>query len=339
MNHVGQAKRATLAIPPPQFSAAAAEPASARTDVRSDCSDRADLVPTIFHEPWWLNSVSRGTYQEVQEIVAGRCVGRLPFVQSRHRGLTIIGMPTLTHVLGPAIDEGSGSPTTRAIRRIAITKALVERLPRHSCLWIKCHHDVVDTLGFQAHGFSTGAHFTSEISPGEESDLWLAMRDTARRVIRRASERLHVVELRDPDEFMAFYDRNLRMRDLTNNYDGNVCAATLAECLTRNVGRITVAIDEKRRMQAAIVTVWDRRSSYYLMTTRTQYADSGAISLLIWDAIKDASANGRILDLDGFSKNGDIQFLTRFGGRITPRYSIERASMKYRLVKKITQLR
>ena len=47
----------------------------------------------------------------------------------------------------------------------------------------------------------------------------------------------------------------------------------------------------------------------------------------------------RFLDLDGFSKNGDIQFLTRFGGRITPRYSIERASMKYRLVKKITQLR
>ncbi len=357
MNNIGRPPQRPAVIPPPPVSTptvstptVSAPPVSATpvlatpgpapvVSTPTEPAMSAALVPTIFHEPWWLNIVSRGNYEEIQEIADGRCVGRLPYVLSRRYGMTIIGMPTLTHILGPAIDEGAGTETTRCIKRITIGKALVARLPKHACLWIKFHRDTTDTLAFQAAGFLNGVQFTSEIGPGPEAAQWSGMRDTARRVIRRAGERLRVVDLADPERFMAFYDSNLRARGVRNHYDSRLCEATIAECLRRDAGRIAVAVDDKGQLQAGVVTVWDRRTAYYLMTTRTPQADNGAISLLIWDAIKHASGKGLSYDLDGFNNAGDIQFFTRFGGRIVPRYFIEKVSIPYRIASRIPGLR
>ncbi len=337
MDNIARIKSWKLAMPPPQLVSAPAKPITVPATSRPDECFAAELVPTIFHQPWWLNSVSRGTYQEVQEMADGKCVGRLPFVQVRRHGMTVIGMPTLTHMLGPAVDEGDGNETSRRIRRITITRSLLRQLPRHSCLWIKCHRGTTDTLAFQAAAFLNRVQFTADVGPGAESKLWLDMRGTARRVIRRASEQLEVIDLQDPDEFMSFYDKNLRLRGIRNHYDADICRTTIAECLRRNAGRITVAVDSRRQLQAGVFTVWDERASYYLMTTRTPDADNGAISLLIWSAIKHASKNGLVFDFDGFNTAGDIQFFTRFGGRIVPRYVIEKASMSYRVVCKALQ--
>lgn len=304
-----------------------------KTDAQAPSSPA--LVPTIFHEPWWLETVSCGRYEEVQETVDGRCVGRLPYLSSKRYGMTVIGLPTLTHFLGPAVDEGRGNETTRRIKRITITKALIARLPRASCLWIKFHRDTTDTLAFQAAGYLNGVQFTSEVGPAPESELWAGLRDTTRRVIRRASEQLNVVDLQDPDRFLAFYERNLRDRGVRNSYDLKACRAIMAECLRRGVGRIAVAVDDKNEINAGIFTVWDRTSEYYLMTTRNLGSDNGATSLLIWSAIKHASERGLIFDLDGFSNPGDIQFFTRFGGRVVPRYFIQKSSLPFRLASKL----
>lgn len=296
------------------------------------------LVPTIFHEPWWLEHVSAGRIEEVRQTVDGRCVGRLPYLLSKQHGMTAIGMPMLTHFLGPAIDEGPGNATTRLIKRITITKELIARLPRASSLWIKFHRETTDTLAFQAAGYLNGVQFTSEIGPAPESKLWAGMRDTARRVIRRAAEHLTVIEVEDPDRFMSFYENNLRDRGVRNEYDPKICRATIAEAIRRGVGRMSIAIDDKSRFHAGVFTVWDKKSEYYLMTTRKKESDNGAISLLIWNALKHASENGLVFDLDGFSNSGDIQFFTRFGGQVTPRYFIQRSSPLFRLVGKFCRM-
>src|SRR5579859_5669759 len=324
-----------MLIRPPKLLLPTTESPGPRSQANAEALRSPALVPTIFHEPWWLDVVSSGRFQEIQETIDGKCVGRLPYLLSKRCGMTVIGMPMLTHFLGPAVDEGNGNETTRRIKRITITKALLARLPRASCLWIKFHRDTTDTLAFQAAGYLNGVQFTSEVGPAPENELWAGMRDTVRRVIRRASEQLNVVDLQDPDRFVAFYEKNLRDRGVRNNYDPQACRAAMAECLRRGVGRIAVAVDDKNEINAGIFTVWDQTSEYYLMTTRNLNSDNGATGLLIWSAIKHASERGLIFDLDGFSNPGDIQFFTRFGGKIVPRYFIQKSSLPFRLASKI----
>src|SRR5687767_10823402 len=93
------------------------------------------LVPTIFHEPWWLSAATDGRYEEVTVTSAGRTVGRLPYVRENHLGFSVCVAPNLTHFLGPAVVEGSGNPVNRTIRRHQITRELIQQLPRCSFFW------------------------------------------------------------------------------------------------------------------------------------------------------------------------------------------------------------
>ena len=169
------------------------------------------LVPTIFHEPWWLEAASGGQYEEVTVNSGGRTMGRLPFVRRKSLGFTICEPPELTHFLGPAVDEGNGGTVSRNLRRGEITRELIEKLPafHHFTQWL--HRGIPDALPFVQHNFTVEAVFTYEVAPGPEQAIWRNMRDKTRNVIRRAQEQTELVDL-EPAAFSALYDANLQRK-------------------------------------------------------------------------------------------------------------------------------
>lgn len=50
------------------------------------CAD--PLAPTIFHEPWWVETTREGRYDEVALRAAGSVAARLPFFLARRPGIT-----------------------------------------------------------------------------------------------------------------------------------------------------------------------------------------------------------------------------------------------------------
>ncbi len=286
----------------------------------------APLSPTVFHQDWWLDATTNQDWQKVEFESGGKVVGRLPFVLRRRLGRATIDLPMLTHFLGPAIDDGDGTETTRQLKRISVTRALIAQLPAASSIWMKFHRGVTDTLAFQYAGFRNEVQFTCEIAPATDAALWSGLRDTTRRVVRRAVDRLAVAEVTDAAVFLAFYRDNLARRGLQNSYCEPTARRVIAECLGRGAGRILAAMDQQGAISAAMFTIWDDVAEYYLLTTRRPEADNGAVSLLIWTAMLHASRHGLIFDLDGVGYGGDLQFLTRFGGLIRPRYFVGRAS-------------
>jgi len=292
-----------------------------------------DLTPTVFHEPWWLDKATEGRYEQVEVSLGGTTVGRLPYLRFHEMGLTSIGMPTLTHFLGPAIDYGPGNATTRQLRGLSIAGDLLAALPKVSGgVWIKLHAGITDTIAFQEAGFRTDVQFTTEIAPDAEDALWGRMRDKTRNVIRRAQERFMIAEESDPEQFLAFYLDNLRQRKLKNTYHLPSVTAVMAECIGRGQGKIRVALDEKGGFNSAIFTVWDRKAQYYLMSTRSSDAGNGATSMLLWDAIKSAAERNLVFDFDGARHGADAKFFAGFGGTFRPRYWVWRSSRALRIL-------
>jgi hypothetical protein len=296
------------------------------------------LTPTIFHEEWWLDAATGGNFDVAEVTISGRKVGSLPFHVRSRLGLKIINMPGLTYFLGPAIDEGEGSPTNRFLKRLDIARQLIDQLPHAPWQYFKCHAGIKDVIAFQEQGFRTYVQFTHEVPPEPVEVMWQKMRDKTRNVIRRAKERFSVGELNDPLEFMRLFEQNLALKGLQNDLDGTFCRKITAASLERHRGRILAARDMDNQVVAANFCAWDETSCFYIMTTRCDNSGNGAGSLLIWEAIKDSARRGLVFDFAGLGARGSVLFYTGFGGEITPRYVALRAHPLTRIAREVKSL-
>lgn len=292
------------------------------------------LTPTIFHEDWWLDIVTQGTFEAVEVAENGRTVGRFPYFPRRKFGLSAHLMPPLTHFLGPAVDEGEGHRDTRLIKRLTITRELIEKLPRTHLTRIKCHRGITDTIAFQGEDFLTSVQFTFEIPPQPEDVVWKNMRAPRRTVIRGAQREGITTEVNnDPDAFVDFYWTNLELKNKGASafYPREIVRKLLVASLERNQGSILFARNRGGEPVAAVFYVWDSAVAYYLMTTRRHDSHNGANSLLIWEAIRDSMKRGLTFDLDGLFNKGAIMFLAGFGAFISPRYILTKALLPMRI--------
>jgi hypothetical protein len=286
------------------------------------------LVPTVFHERWWLDAVTSGRYQAAEVHHAGRLIGWMPYVFSRRRGFQVSVMPALTHLLGPAIDEGRGSSNTRWLRRMGIAQDLVGQLPAGLGLFSQtCHPDTLEVMAFQGCGFDSFVQFSAEIPPDCEDEAWRHMRDKTRNVIRRAQERGQVQVLADPHEFTRFYAGNLVAAGESSYFDLGRIAPVFEAARARDQARIFAIRNSANVIVAAVFYVWDDRRMWYLLSSRDpQVPDNGAVSLLIWHGIQEAIRRGLVFDFDGIAGAGVARFFAGFGAQIRPRYAVYRMS-------------
>ncbi|HQT59592.1 MAG TPA: GNAT family N-acetyltransferase [Acidiphilium sp.] len=300
--------------------------------VSGTVSGTSALSPTVFHEPWWLEAASGGTFGEVIVESGGRLAGRLPFVvQRRARSFDVVRIPDLTHCLGPAIAAEFDPPgAVKSTKGIEICSQLIAQLPKAAHVWFRLHPETANTLAFDKAGFLSTVQWSVEIAPRPEEQLWKAMRDKTRNAIRRGGDRLTVTAWDEPGRFLDFYRDCLRRNDRRNHYDDATLAALAGEVLRRRRGRVLAAIRPDNTPEAAILTVWCKRREFYFMSARDTSAHFGAINLLIWRAIQDAAAANRIFDMDNIHVvDGALPnhlMLSGFGGNVVPRYCVSRSS-------------
>lgn len=285
------------------------------------------LAPTIFHEPWWLDICTGGHYKYAEVHEHGEVAGRLPYFPRKKFGLTYSILPPMTHFLGPAVTPGDGSFGTRFLRKNQIIRDLIQQLPKAELYQYKCHRDITDVIAFQQEKFFNHVQFTHEIVPQSEEELWKGLRLEKRRKIKQAQKLHTVVDITDPQEFWHFYDDNYRKRGIPNICEEKLCCNLVEASIARGQGRILATRDQKNEITAMVYCIWDATTSFYFMSTRAAHAHNGAISLLAWEGMKDASARGLIFDFDGVNNSQGVLFFTDFGGILSPRYIVTRKTL------------
>ena len=296
------------------------------------------LRPTIFHEEWWLEAATGNNYDVAEVRTDGRVVGRLPFSVTRRFGVRVIRMPALTYFLGPAIDDGEGSPNTRYLKRLKITRELIDQLPSASFQYVKCQRNTSDVIAFQELGFRTHVQFTYEIEPIAVDTLWWRLRNKTRNMIRKAEEQFTVTQFTDPDEFVRLFRDNLSAKKLQTEIDCTLCRKIISACIDRERGKILIARDDKNQIVAANFCAWDATSAYYLLSTRSQNSGNSASSLLLWEAIKYSLCRGLVFDFAGLGNKGSVLLYSGFGGSVSSRYVAVRTQRLARMLVELKSL-
>jgi hypothetical protein len=293
---------------------------------------RAGDAFSIFHEPWWLDIATDRQWGEARVEQDGATLGRLPYPLGRFCGFPVSAIPSLIRTLGPAIPELPGKPYAASRRRIEITHALIDQLPRLDFFEQLFDPRITDAIAFAHRGFIVGATYCFRFAQGRsEQSIWSDMYDRRRRVIRAAQAELIVAPITDVEEFSRFYDANV---EAEGNIHGKARMRTLLDAvLTRGAGLLLGARTGTGELAAAVGLIWDSSAMYYLLgTRRADLARGGAHSLLLWEGIRLACQQGVIFDLDGIQTPAALQFLAGFGGTLTQRLRVRRASRRFRLV-------
>jgi hypothetical protein len=296
----------------------------------------------LFHQPWWLSAVTDGRYQECVVKQDSDIVGRLPYMVVRLGPFRTLRMPPFTHVLGPAVDAGAGKPQTRLLRRLSITRSLIDQLPSNSYFYQQLDPSLddglanADGLAFQERRFVVTSQYTFEIDCRRSlDDIWAAMHKKTRQPIRRAEEKYSVRDVDRPQCFTDFYLQNTKAWGRKNGLEFEYFPALFSECRARECGTILGAFDHDGSPIAMTYLVWGNGVMYYLLSTRSLRGDYGAISLLLWSAMKLAHKLGLVLDLDGVYSTGTAKFLSGFGGRIKTRLMIRRSQPYFRALQSL----
>jgi len=275
---------------------------------------------SLFQDPWWLNLVSGGDWDEVA-VESDGVAARLPFYVRRRYGFKALAQPHLTPCLGPWFRTLDGKDTSQHSDQYDLAAELISKLPAFDVFRQNCCPEWGNWLPFHWAGFSQTTHYTYRINDLTDLDaIWAGFPSGTRRLIRKAQKELEIVVSDDVDRLCAMHELTYQQRGQPMPYRRAALFRIVDGALRSGQARFAYAQDEKRNVHAINFVVYDERVAYYLVGgSDRRFGDSAAPTLLMWDAIQFAATRSAIFDFEGSMDRGIEQFFRRkFNPQLTP---------------------
>ena len=144
---------------------------------------------SIFQEPWWLDAVAPGQWDELIVKRNNAIVARMPYVIKKRYGFTLLITPNLTQTLGPWIQQPRGKYVTQLAEQRKLLIELIDNLPPFDYFHQNFNYSVTDWLPFYWRDFQQTTMYTYMIEDLSNIDsIWDNMKDSARNIIRKAKK-------------------------------------------------------------------------------------------------------------------------------------------------------
>jgi hypothetical protein len=294
---------------------------------RVSVSDRISAAHTIFDQPWWLDAVAPGAWNEIIIETDDQPAARLPYIFRRRRGLRIVTQPALTQTLGPWVAPSEGRYAQRLRTEKHSMNELVARLPPFDLFLQNFSPSVTNWLPFYWAGFSGTTRYTYRIEDLSDLDaVWSGFLPNVRTDIRKSSRQVEVRSGLPVEGLLPLIADTFARRGVAPPYGADLLRRLHEACMDRDAGRAFFAVDAHERTHAAVYLVWDEQTAYYLIgARRAEFAHTGATSLLLWEAIRFASGVTRVFDFEGSMIERVERFFRAFGARQVPYFQVWKA--------------
>jgi hypothetical protein len=288
---------------------------------------------TLFEEPFWLDAAAPGQWDAVEIKRDGQVIGRLPYTMKRRYGLTALTTPWFTPWLGPWIRPARAKPTNELSYQHQILEKLIEGLPKAHKTFISCAPEFQNLMAFHWAGYDLKVGYTYRLTNlGDERRLWNEMRSNLRNNCRKAEKIIAINRERNIATIVAVFEKTFIRQGMNVSASFPALERIDATMSRRNQRTVYSAEDALGRVHAAVYVVWDDRHTFYLTGGGDPaLRDSGAHSLALWHAIKDASGRSQIFDFEGSMVRSIEEFVRGFGPQQVPRFAARRSSPAVRL--------
>jgi hypothetical protein len=144
-----------------------------------------------------------------------------------------------------------------------------------------------------------GTHRITNILQLEEQDLiYKTFKPALKRQIKKAEKNLRVEIKDDIHSLYKLHSKTFEKQQSKPNIPESVFVTYWELCKKTESGKVFFAIDESNNFHAALWLVYDKTTAYYLAGgTDSLYYGSGAMSLLMWHAIKKVYRNKKSISI------------------------------------------
>jgi len=292
---------------------------------------KAEPTIPIFSQAWWLDAVAGSNWDVVLAKKGDQVIGALPYVIQKKYGFTLLTQPSLTQTLGPWIKPTRKSYPKKLAYEKDVLGELADQLPKCDHYRQNWHCDQQNWLPFYWRGFEQTTRYTYRLplAPGQEQ-LWKDLQQNIRGDIRKAREREGVI-IREGslEEFLALNKMVFQRQNRPVPYTTEFVACIDAAASGRNARDCLVAEGPDGKLHAGAYIVRSGNTAYYLLGGGDpELRNSGATSLVLWEAIIRQPETVGVFDFEGSMIEPIERFFRGFGAVQMPYFRVSRSNSK-----------
>ncbi len=303
--------------------------------------EREETIP-IFSRDWWLDAVCGDSSWDVAVVKnEERILGTMPYVYSKDKSELV--MPLLTQTLGPWLAKSFATYTNQLGEQKKIFQGLMEQLPQCMNFFQNFHYNITNWQPFYWAGYTQTTNYTYILDDiADTKKLWSASSHNIRTDINKAQNRYNIVIKSDANSNFTFDDffkvsiLTFARQHMPAPYPREFVENVYMACKARGVGRLFFAVDPDEHIHAVLFLIWDENSAYYLMGGGDpSLRNSGATSLLLWEAIQYAASVTKKFDFEGSMLEPVEKFFRAFGAKQTPYFQITKTDPRREYMKNL----
>jgi Acetyltransferase (GNAT) domain len=251
----------------------------------------------VFGQAWFLDAVcgaeNWGACVDITQ--NGQINGVLPYFITKKWGFKIITQPTLTGYMGLWIRyETQWNAHQKNSQERVVLKKLIAQLPSVYFFSQAYPPFFQNWLPFQWVGFGITVRMTHLLLSIQDIDrVYLDFKDSVRRKIKKAALTINVEITDDVALVYNIYAEIMRIKGRGMSYNQAFLANIHTKIKDNHAGQLYKAVDTEGVVHAAIYIIWDRETAYYwLGGSSVAHRESGALTLLVWEIMKDLGKRG-----------------------------------------------
>lgn len=286
----------------------------------------------LFYKPWWLDAVCIDCKWDVvlsrdkSEKIDGVFVYT---IKKKYGLLTSMNMPILTPYLGVLFFTNSNVTKPHALysHQKRILENVENKLPKSHYLHLQLHPKIKNTLGLNWKGFKTKNRYTYIIDlTNSLSEIEKNFKGSLRTDIKKASSNLTIQDDDNPSHFYSVNKKSFDRQNMDMPYGEKLIDNIFKATKANNDLLCLKATDKNDNVHASVLIVYDTQSAYCLATgADPNFRNSGAISLLLWEAIKRSKGRVNNFDFEGGNIQSIEKLFRAFGGNMVNYLSIYRS--------------
>ena len=298
---------------------------------RDFCTTEPEIP--IFSKDWWLDSVCGEINWNVLLLEKdNKIVASMPYYTTKKMMLNMIFMPKLTQSMGPYIKYPSGQKYEKKLSyEKEVLTYFAKQLPDYDFFYQSFHCSIKNWLPFYWKGFKETTRYTYLLEDTSDIDvLWKNFRSNIKTDIKKAKKTITIDTSLGLENFFKINEMTFNRQNMSIPYNLDFLSNLHNRCLEYNSSKIYFALDDEDNIHAAVYIVWDSTTMYYLMSGGDpKFRNSGATSLLLWEAIQEASKMNLKFDFEGSMIEPIERIFRAFGAKQTPYFQLTKGKNKF----------
>jgi hypothetical protein len=291
------------------------------------CDNNKDLP--LFYRHGYYQALFGNNWDVALDIRDEKIVGCLPYIIRSKFGFKKINPELFLPYQGVWINYPQNQKyATKIGFEKEVCEKLLKQMPDVAFYHQMFHPNFTNWMAFYWKGFEQTTRYTYIINYNPNIDaIFDAFKSNLKWDIRKAEKSISISTSENIEQLYKLKKQDYNIKNIPLNVPFEKVNKLYEYCKSNNCGELLTATDDKANIHAMMLLVWDEHTAYYLFSaTNHTFKTSGAMSLLIWEAIKKMNGLGKNFNFEGSMIKSIEKHFRGFGGIQTPYFSIKKTN-------------